>query len=187
MEAQRQDPAGWSSARALLEELARYVQDGMAAEQEAGAVPAPLDAALCAGAAAQPSRGPPAQPPATQMRTARTSFTLASLDYVLDRDRDQEDREQVGDGALGDPLLDRGAEEDAGDAGAEAGLGSAPWAGSEAWASGPAARAASAARTSRARATMARATSTSIKVKPPALGFMALARRPPRTVAIHRC
>src|ERR1044071_9071290 len=71
---------------------------------------------------------PPARPPATAIRTAITSFIcsirsaepaknqiamrvpLCSFEDQLDRDSDQQQGEEVGDGALGDALLDRGPE-----------------------------------------------------------------------------
>src|SRR3954447_10242750 len=60
---------------------------------------------------------PPASPPATASSPAITSFTSApgSRDRQLDRDRDEEHREEQGDRALRDPLLDRGADQHAGD------------------------------------------------------------------------
>src|SRR4051794_2528315 len=57
---------------------------------------------------------PPVIPPARQISTAASSLTVASSrQNQLHRDRDQEQGEEVGDGALGDPLLDRGAGDDA--------------------------------------------------------------------------
>src|SRR5690349_3276573 len=61
---------------------------------------------------------PPVIPPARQIRTAASSFTPVSSSRPsrqdqLHRDRDQEQGEEIGDSALGDPLLDRGAEDDA--------------------------------------------------------------------------
>src|ERR1700761_7821157 len=61
---------------------------------------------------------PPARPPAMQTRTARTSFIggpprRSSFEDQVDRHGDQEGGEEVGDGALRDPLLDCGAEDDA--------------------------------------------------------------------------
>src|ERR1700754_1746277 len=67
---------------------------------------------------------PPARPPAMQTSTARTSFIGAppaprrvgsrrSFQDQVDGHRDQQHGEEVGDGALRDPLLDRRAEDDA--------------------------------------------------------------------------
>src|SRR3954465_4150452 len=61
---------------------------------------------------------PPVIPPARQIATAASSLTGvrswgSSRADQLDRDRDQQQGEEVGDGALGDPLLDRGPEDDA--------------------------------------------------------------------------
>src|ERR1700754_1022774 len=61
---------------------------------------------------------PPARPPATQTRAARISFIGArvlsgSFQDQVDGHRDQQHGEEVGDGALRDPLLDRRAEDDA--------------------------------------------------------------------------
>ena len=44
-------------------------------------------------------------------------ISLRSFENQLDRDRDQQDREEVGDGTLGDPLLDRGPHHHADDGG----------------------------------------------------------------------
>src|SRR3954452_775157 len=65
---------------------------------------------------------PPVIPPARQISTAASSLTGVrsrgpSRQNQLDRDRDQQQGEEVGDGALGDPLLDRGPEDDAGGGG----------------------------------------------------------------------
>src|SRR6478672_4173758 len=63
---------------------------------------------------------PPARPPRIAIRTARTSFMLGpprSRNDQLDCYRHQERREQERDRALRDPLLDRGAEDDAEDRG----------------------------------------------------------------------
>src|SRR3954453_23015676 len=65
---------------------------------------------------------PPVIPPARQISTAASSLTSVagrqpsrqpSRQNQLHRDRDQQQGEEVGDGALGDALLDRGAEDDA--------------------------------------------------------------------------
>src|SRR5215211_5134918 len=61
---------------------------------------------------------PPVIPPARQISTAASSLTrspsrASSREDQLHRDPDQEQGEEVGDGALGNPLLDRGAEDDA--------------------------------------------------------------------------
>src|ERR1700710_387419 len=67
---------------------------------------------------------PPARPPATQTRAARTSFieappaprresSASSFEDQVDGHRDQQGGEEVGDGALRDPLLDRRSEDDA--------------------------------------------------------------------------
>src|SRR3954464_7989618 len=62
---------------------------------------------------------PPVMPPARQISTAASSLTspasptTPSRQDQLHRDRHQQQGEEVGDGALRDPLLDRGAEDDA--------------------------------------------------------------------------
>src|SRR6476620_533153 len=59
---------------------------------------------------------PPVRPPKRQIRIAASSFIPApSREDQLPRDRHQQRGEEVGDGALRDPLLDRGAEDDADD------------------------------------------------------------------------
>src|SRR3954451_9355363 len=79
---------------------------------------------------------PPVKPPAIAIRAASSSFTTMpraslaarrtrdarllaprSLEHQLDRDRDQQRREEERDGALGDALLHRGPDQDAADRG----------------------------------------------------------------------
>src|SRR3954451_423874 len=61
---------------------------------------------------------PPVIPPARQISAAARSFTGTSSPTCVSRedqlhgDRHQQQGEEVGDGALGDALLDRGAEDD---------------------------------------------------------------------------
>src|SRR5436853_1294413 len=57
---------------------------------------------------------PQVRPPKRQIRTAMNSFIAfsRSREDQLHRDRDQERGEEVGDRALGDPLLNRGPEDD---------------------------------------------------------------------------
>src|SRR5262245_61159390 len=58
-------------------------------------------------------RRPPVRPPKRQMRMAASSLMSApSGEDQLHCHRHQQQGEEIGDGALGDPLLDRGPEDD---------------------------------------------------------------------------